>query len=114
MYVDERSLEDRCNESLRVLKRYPGRIPCIVEQGSKRAPSITKRKYLVPRDIPFSQFQMVVRQQMDIKADKAIFMFVEGKILPKGTSTVGEVYDAHKNPQDSLLMVTYDLESTFG
>ncbi len=114
MYVEERSLEDRCNESLRVLKKYPDRIPCIVERGSKRAPSIIKRKYLVPRDIPFSQFQMVVRQQIDIKADKAIFMFVNGSTLPKGTSSVGEIYDEHKNPEDSLLMVTYDLESTFG
>ena len=114
MYVDERSLEERRIESLRVLKKYPDRVPCIVEPGSKRAPQIRKRKFLVPKDVSFAQFQMVIRQQIDIKPEKALFMFVDAKTLPQGTSTVGDVHDAHKNQDDSMLYVTYDLESTFG
>lgn len=114
MYVDERSVEERCMESLRVLKKYPNRIPCIVEPGSKRAPSIRKRKFLVPKDVTFTQFQIAIRQQVDIKPEHALFMFIGGKTLPQGTSTVGDIYNAHKNIQDSMLYLTYDLESTFG
>lgn len=114
MYVDDRSLEDRRKESLRVFKKYPDRVPCIVEPGSSRAPSIRKRKYLVPKDVAFSQLQMVIRQQIDIRPEKALFMFIANRTLPQGTSTVGEIYDLHKSKEDSLLYITYDLESVFG
>ena len=114
MYVDDCSLEDRRKESLRVFKKYPDRVPCIVEPGSSRAPSIHKQKFLVPKDIAFSQLQMVIRQQIEIKPEKALFMFVGNKTLPQGTSTVGEIHDLHKSREDSLLYITYDLESVFG
>ena len=114
MYADERSLQERRAESLRVLKKYPDRVPCIIEPGSTKAPPITRRKYLVPRDMPFSHFHVFLRQQIKIQSHKAIFILVRGSVLPKATATAGQIYDDMKNPEDDLLMLVYDLETTFG
>ena len=57
MYKNK-SLEERIEESTNVLKKYPNRIPVIVEKSDKckELQDIDKNKYLVPDDLTFGQF----------------------------------------------------------
>ena len=34
-FKDEFSLDDRCNEAIKIMKKYPSRIPIIVEKNDK-------------------------------------------------------------------------------
>ena len=34
-FKDEFSLDERCNESIKIMKKYPSRIPIIVEKSDK-------------------------------------------------------------------------------
>ena len=43
---------------------------------------IDKRKFLVPSDISIAQFMWIIRQRIQLPAEKAIFLFV-GKVLPQ-------------------------------
>jgi GABA(A) receptor-associated protein len=116
----ERSLEDRQKESQKIREKYPERTPVIVEKLRKKQkflrygktdplPELLKSKYLVPSDLPWQQFQCLIRRRLRLTPDKAIFMFVNGT-LPNPNHTVGqlEVDDA------GFLFCTYTSENTFG
>jgi GABA(A) receptor-associated protein len=97
-----------------VMKRYPDRLPVIVQPIDKKQPEIDKHKYLVPKDLLLSQFIFIIKKRIrDLKPDEAIFLFVNGDTIPKATSTISELYSDYKN-EDNFLIVKYSLENTFG
>ncbi len=106
---------DRFNESLNILTKYPDRIPVIVERSTKSSddcPDIDKNKYLVPKDLTIGQFIYVIRKRMNLPAEKAIFLFMNGTI-PSTSSIFSNLYKDHKD-EDSFLYITYSFENTFG
>ena len=107
--------KDRFNESLNILTKYPDRIPVIVERSAKSSddcPDIDKNKYLVPKDLTVGQFIYVIRKRMNLPAEKAIFLFINGTI-PSTSSIFSNIYKDHKD-EDSFLYITYSFENTFG
>lgn len=105
--------EKRFRESERIRKKYPERIPVIVEKMEKsEIAEIDKSKYLVPQDLTIGQFIFVLRKRLQIPPDKAIFIFIHSSI-PCATSSLGQVYKENKDP-DGFLYVEYSGESTFG
>ena len=59
-----------------IIKRYPDRIPVYIEKGdNKIKEQLRKNKYLVPRDINMGQFTYVIRKQLKIRPEDAIFIF---------------------------------------
>lgn len=109
----DHSLEHRCQESAKIVNKYPNRIPVIVEkvEGSG-IPDIDKRKYLVPADISIAQFMWIIRKRIEVSSEKAIFLFVN-KMVPNSCSTIGAIYADHKD-EDGFLYVAYSGENTFG
>lgn len=109
----DHSLEQRCQESERIVTKYPNRIPVIVEkvQGST-LPDIDKRKYLVPSDISVAQFMWIIRKRIDLTSDKAIFLFVD-KMVPNSSTPISTIYEQHKD-EDGFLYIAYSGENTFG
>ena len=114
MYKKNNSLEKRCKESENILKKYPNRIPVIVERSEKckEINDIDKNKFLVPNDLTMNQFIYVVRKRLKLSAEKALFVFINDKLMPN-SRTLYEIYQEEKE-EDDFLYMKYASENTFG
>ena len=108
------TFETRQDEALRIMKKYPDRIPIIVERSSSDTTTelINKNKYLAPSSLTVGQFVYVIRKRLVLPPEKAIFLFIGG-ILPPTASLLGSIYDERKD-RDHFLYITYSGENTFG
>ena len=106
------TLEERKREASRIRSKYPDRVPIILERNGEEVPNIDKKKYLVPADLTIGQFCYVIRKRLKLNSEKAIFLFINGK-LPPTSSLISIIYDEHKDT-DGFLYVTYSGENTFG
>lgn len=106
-------LNDRTDESCRIRKKYPDRIPVIVEKSKNTDINcIDKNKYLVPKDLTVGQFVYVIRKRIKLSPDQAIFLFIDNT-LPPSDSLMSQIYKEHVD-KDGFLYVLYTGESTFG
>ena len=109
------SLQDRFEESSRILQKYPERIPIICERSTfttSDCPIIDKNKYLVNIDLTVGQFIYVIRKRLKLPAEKALFLFING-FIPSSSQRLGDIYYLYKD-QDGFLYITYSYENTFG
>ena len=108
------SFENRFKESQKMLKNYPDRIPVIVGKldSDNFLPDIEKHKYLVPCDLAISQFMYVIRKQMKLPPEQALFIFINSTIYTSKT-LISKVYEERKS-EDGFLYITYAGENTFG
>ena len=102
----------KLEEYQRIQRKYPDRIPVILQKGSYTAPDIDRNKYLVPMEITFGAFVGVVRQRLKMKPDEALFILVNNSLVTQ-TEMMSNVYNKYKSPEGFLLL-EYTLESTFG
>ena len=108
------TLERRKAEAVRILKRYPMRIPVICERADTTDIAlIDKHKYLVPVELIMGQFIFVIRRRLKLDAAKAIFLFVNKQIIPPMNASLSELYEEYKG-EDGFLYITYSGENTFG
>lgn len=112
-FREQYSFQKRRNESMRIRSKYSDRIPVIVEKGkNSNIPEIDKKKYLVPSDLTVGQFLYVIRRRIHLSSEKAIFLFINGK-LPSITQLMSTIYREHMD-NDGFLYVTYRGENVFG
>ncbi len=103
-------------EALRVLNKYPDRIPIVVNRSynaSENTPYIDCQKFLVPEDLTIGQFMYVIRKRIKLAPHQAMFLFINETIPPIG-SLISTVYEENKDEETLFLYVTYSLENTFG
>lgn len=106
-------MEKRKEEALRIRKKYPDRIPVIVEKAPNAdLPDIDKHKFLIPCDLTVGQFVYVIRKRIVLEPEKALFLFV-GNTLPPTAMLMAELYKNHVD-EDSFLYIVYQSESCFG
>lgn len=107
------SIEDRINESLSIMKKFPNRIPVICEKSlGKDNPEINKNKYLVPMDFTIGNFLVVIKKRIKLQDYEALFLMINNSILPT-TTKFKEIYHKHKDI-DGFLYITYMKENVFG
>ena len=108
------NFEKRKAEAERILKKFPDRIPIIVERSNTctNVPDIDKQKYLVPSDLTVGQFVYVVRKRIKLASEQAVFVFINN-YLPPTASLMSSLYSTHK-AKDGFLYMTYSGENTFG
>ena len=112
-YAEEVKFSVRREESRRILQKYPDRIPVICERGHGNSiAEIGKRKFLVPKDLTIGQFVHLIRRRLNMRADEAMFVFVN-QSLPRIHSSMEEVYARHRN-EDGFLYIRYSGENAFG
>lgn len=113
-FKDKFTLEQRQQESNRIIQKYPNRIPVIVERaaGCKNIDNIDKNKFLVPEDLTVGQFQYVIRKRLSLDAGQALFLFIDDQLYPV-TILLKKVYVENKS-DDKFLYITYTGENTFG
>ncbi len=103
--------EQQQNESTRILRKYPDRIPVIAEVFSKDLPPLDKTKYLVPKDLTVGQFLYVIRKRIKLAPEKGLYVFINGKLFASNKMLM-EIYEKeHKN---SFLFCGIYAENTFG
>jgi GABA(A) receptor-associated protein len=105
-------LTKRLEECVRIRKKFPDRVPVIVQRANTKILDIDKHKYLVPSDMPIGQLFITIRKRLTLKSDQGLYMFINNT-LPKQTELISIIYRDHKD-KDGFLYVKYDIESTFG
>jgi len=105
----------RLNESDRIMRKYPSKLPVIVEKHESYAdiPDIDRSKYLVPNDITMAEFMYVIRKRIHITPDKSIYLFVDNLGMVPTSYTAIQVYEQAQD-KDGFLYIKYCGESTFG
>lgn len=111
-FKNDNSFKERLEESSTIKKKYPDRIPIIVERANNKIEDIDKKKYLVPKDLTMGQFMHVVRQRIKLQSNIAIYLFINN-IIPTTSELVNNLYDNYKD-DDGFLYISYHGESTFG
>jgi GABA(A) receptor-associated protein len=94
--------------------KYPDKIPIFVTKSLSACdiPDLPKHKFLAPAQLSVGQFIYVIRRQMTLPPERALFVFVND-ILPTSTTLLSELYSNYKS-HDGALRMTYTSENTFG
>jgi len=112
-YKDENPFEKRKMEGEKIRKKYPDRVPVIVEKAKYcRLADLDKKKYLVPCDLTVSQFYFLIRKRVHLKPEDALFFFIDN-IIPSTSETMGALYEKHKEA-DNFIYISYSEESVYG
>ena len=113
-FKEKFDLKQRQDESSRVKRKYPNRIPVIVERAPNcnEIEDIDKTKYLVPGDLTVGQFIYVIRKRIKLSSEKALFIFINDT-MPTISENMAIVYNKNED-EDGFLYITYSGENTFG
>lgn len=112
-YKEENSFEKRKAEGEKIRRKYPDRVPVIVERAPKaKIEDIDKKKYLVPSDLTVGQFYFLIRKRIHLRPENALFFFVDNTIPPT-SSTMGALYQEHHD-EDFFLYIAYSNENVYG
>ena len=100
----------------KIMLKYPDKIPIICEKyfyAKNNCPNIEKIKYLVPFHFKIYEFMQVIRNQIKLNKEEALYMIVNGDTMVSQESIMIHVYHKYKNIDD-FLYINYNIESTFG
>jgi hypothetical protein len=119
-YKNSKSLEQRIEESNRIISRHPNYIPVIIESSDPEIiKSLKKRKFLCPKEVSSSYLMCSIRNNIKLENSKALFMFYNN-ILISGQQIMGQLYEEYKikknitNNDDLFFYITLTCENTFG
>uniref|UniRef100_A0A2P2HXB8 Gamma-aminobutyric acid receptor-associated protein-like n=1 Tax=Hirondellea gigas TaxID=1518452 RepID=A0A2P2HXB8_9CRUS len=113
VYKEENPFEKRKAEGDKIRKKYPDRVPVIVERAARsRIADLDKKKYLVPSDLTVGQFYFLIRKRVHLRPEEALFFFVNN-VIPPTSATMGTLYQEHKE-DDNFLYIAYSDESVYG
>ena len=108
-------IQKRTDEAKHIMKKYPDRIPVIVEKeksGDKLLEDIDKNKYLVPSNLTLGQFIYIIRQRIKLAPEKALFVFINN-IIPPTSALMSSIYKQYHD-SDFFLYFLYSGESIYG
>ncbi|KAL1236645.1 Protein lgg-1 [Trichinella spiralis] len=109
-YKTENAFDKRHAEGEKIRKKYPDRIPVIVERAPKCGlKDLDKKKYLVPSDLTVGQFYFLIRKRILLRPEEGLFFFVNNMIPPTAT-TMGQLYQDH-HEEDLFLYIAYRFDS---
>ncbi len=112
-YQEKISFNLRSEESERIRRKFPDRIPVIIEKYNySKIEEIDKTKYLVPNDLTLAQLVYVIRKRIKMAPEKALFFFINDDI-PTSTEIMSSVYNKYKH-EDGFLYIHFAEENTFG
>lgn len=111
-FKEKVQFEQRLEQSKSIMDKYPTRVPVICERLTKKIQQLDRTKYLCPDDLSMGNFMYVIRKRMNLDSSKAIYLFINNKIVPV-SQTLGVIYDKFHD-EDGFLYIKYDSETTFG
>ena len=113
-FKENNSLDKRISEVKKIVTRWPGRIPIILERSRhSRLEEFDKCKFLCPNDYTVQQFLGCLRKKIKMSRDKALFVFVNGSELVSGDTAMAQVYDSKKD-EDGFIYMIYSEQEVLG
>lgn len=113
-YKDSVPFSERKRKAELILNQYPDRIPVLVEfdKNLSKINPTAKNKFIVPYDLTIGQFMYVIRKHIKISPEKAIFLFVNNRLL--SVSSIMQNIYMDNSSDDGFLYIKVNEESTFG
>lgn len=114
-FKQKHSLELRKKMYENIIKKYPERIPVIVEpyKNDKNLPQLDKTKFLVPYDITLDKFRAVVYNRLSLHPSESMYLFCNKKLMSSGHHRFYYLYSFYKD-EDGFMYFNYSLENTYG
>jgi len=75
--------------------------------------NFTQYKYLVNEEVTISEFMMILKKKIKLNSYETIYLFINNTI-PKGSSTLNNLYNSYKDLETNMLIITVCKENTFG
>ncbi len=104
------TFNERINETNYLIKRYPNKIPVIVEKSDRlKIPDISKHKFLFNRNAKFGSIMAKIRKILDVNSSTTVYFSINSDIIPKTYHIMNDIYTKYKD-QDQYLYLTYDIK----
>lgn len=99
------------NEVHFIISKYPDHVPIICSSSKLK---MQKNKFLVNKNLTFSEFIGSVRKKIEkLNAEDGLFFLVDNIMIPM-TMDIGTVYHQNKDPNTNILQIWIMKENMFG
>jgi GABA(A) receptor-associated protein len=105
-FKNNKKFYQRLEESNRTKKKYPGKIPIIINKHkSSKLPNIEKYKFLVSEDLTVGQLLFIIKKHIKLKESIELFIYIN-ESMPSISSSILEIYNKYKS-NDGFLYIVY-------
>ena len=113
-YKDNYDIETRKKKSEELLKKYPNRVPVVLETSpNSHLKKLQKKHYLLPKNRKFFDFHIGVRKLFELSNEQSLFLISNHHIL-NTDRTIGEIYNLFKDKEDNILYIHIYDEIIYG
>ncbi|NWT63042.1 GBRAP protein, partial [Erythrocercus mccallii] len=114
LYKEEHPFEKRRCEGEKIRKKYPDRVPGAGESraAAGRISAISVGFGFFIFCFAVGQFYFLIRKRIHLRAEDALFFFVNN-VIPPTSATMGQLYQEH-HEEDFFLYIAYSDESVYG
>ena len=97
----------------KIKEKYPNKVPIIVREIHPDL-ELSRRKYLVPKDITYGQLLFTIRSKMkNLQSSEALYLLASRRhIFVPITKTIGSTFEEYN--ENGFILLTVTKESTFG
>ncbi len=114
VYKEMLTLEKRKEESDKILKRYESKIPIICLLDKKLVRDKSYFKYLADSSVSLSNIMFSFRRKVKLTPEQALFCLSQNSTVLSASSSIGEIYNIHKDMEDKFLYIYFVSENVFG